>query len=1108
MDNLVHLHVHSEHSFLDGLSTLSSIVERAVDLGQSSIAITDHGEVSGHFSFQRESDKHGIKPIFGMEGYFTDDRHQKVGKKGEFYDHMTIIAINQTGLTNLWSLSSEAWLDGAYYGDPRFDWELLNKYSEGLAITGGCMGGCVGKFLNEENNQFSFEKAYERISRFQGIFGDNFFLELHSYRSPDSERWNKQIVRAATELSVPLLSVSDSHYTKPEDWYAHEVMTAIQMGKTIEDEDRFSYGPNQLCIISENDMKERLSYLPENAVSEAIKNTKFLSDQCNVQINEVRNMPVFFASKDQDVRKLKEVVNEGFQKKIVGNVQENLLDIYRDRIDYEMDIIVNKGFPGYFHMVADIIKWSKEEGMLIGPSRGSVGGSLLAYCMDITEIDPIPAGLLFERFLDPGRDTMPDIDIDFPQLERHLVREHLEEQYGHLNITSIATLNTLGVKQTIRDLCRGLAINRIDTDNICKIVDDNWTVQHNGTGIRAWEKLLNENGKDFDLWEQKYPELFDLIPKLLDHIRHSSAHAAGVVISKENLLGKLPLRFKTGDVRTQFEKDDVEALGFVKVDVLGLRTLSTLMATYNLIKQNYGDELPHFYEWSKDWEKYYEDESVWDMLCNAHTIGCFQIETGNLTSLIKRFKPRTVEDLAALSSICRPGISRSIDPETGLTFLELYLQKKNGQRPVVYKHPKLKSVLESTYGIFVYQEQIMKACVELAGYSLGETDRVRRAMGKQKLEEMEKEREGFVNGCHNNGIDSKLANTIFDEMQAFGVYGFNKSHAYGYAILGYWTAYVKKHYPKEFMTALFQTNPSQSVVYIREARRMGIQVLGPDINESSSGYTLTKSGAIRYGLNSVKYVGGSAAYIKKIGPFSSMKDFVSRVPKKQVNKRAIMALVKVGVFNSIVVPEEGKTHEEQALYEYWKSRGDWKDIDSQCVVSCSSCGGLFTNFQCYVQKEEVNNKRLAENEYLGTLVSQDPLGEYIDIITSEENFPGEKKLFIGEKATLGGLISKVNPLVTKKGRNAGSKMCQLWLELPNNFASDNVEFDNDYSDDLEEESYGGDNLIQIVCFPDIYDKYEKNIEVGVPVLAIVEKLQDGLQLKNLFRLDLLKAEVA
>jgi len=341
-------------------------------------------------------------------------------------------------------------------------------------------------------------------------------------------------------------------------------------------------------------------------------------------------------------------------------------------------------------------------------------------------------------------------------------------------------------------------------------------------------------------------------------------------------------------------------------------------------------------------------------------------------------------------------------------------------------------------------------------------------------------------------------------MQSFGVYGFNKSHAYAYGMLGYWTAYVKKHYPREFMTALFQTNPAQSVAYIRESRRMGIPVLGPDINESSSGYTLTQNGAIRYGLNSIKFVGGSADHIKKLGPFSSMEDFVSRVPKKNVNKRAMMALIKCGVFDSIVNPTNGRTYAEQAAYEYWKCRGDWKKIDDNCTNECDYCSGKLSVFDCYCEKEQINDRALAEREYLGTLVSLDPLGEYVDLISSEENFPGEKKMYAGEKATLGGLIAKVNELVVKKGKKTGHKMCQLWIELPNNFADE----DDDFEDYNEEDNYGGDNMIQLVCFPDVYAKYKNNIKVGSPILVNVEKLDDGLQLKNLFRLDLLKAEVA
>lgn len=1105
MDNLVHLHVHTEHSFLDGLSKVDELVKRVVELGQESVAITDHGECSGHFSLQKEADKAGIKPIFGMEGYFCDDRFEKKGKKGEFYDHMTVIALNDTGLRNLWSLSSRAWIDGSYYGDPRFDWELLEKYSEGLAITGGCMGGCIGKFLNEGNRQYSFEKAYDRISRFQSIFKDNFFLELHSYLSEDSMKWNSQVVQAATELSVPLLTVSDSHYTYPEDWFTHELMTAIQMGKTINDEDRFSYGPNQLCIFSENEMKDRLSYLPENVVSEAVKNTKMLADKCDASVKEDSKKPVFFATPAQDVRKLQEVVEEGFQRKVLTKIDPERVEEYRNRLDYEMNLIIDKGFPGYFHLVRDIIVWSKEQGYLVGPNRGSVGGSLLAYCMDITEVEPLRHGLLFERFLDPERATMPDIDIDFPRYERQLVREHLERKYGRENIATIGTLNALGPKQTLRDLCRGFDVPKGDTDKICNIVEGNWNITFKGIGGYTWDKVYNYYQKELDPWIAKYPKLFETIPKVMLHLRHAGAHAAGIVISKEPLVGDLPLRYKSGDIRTQFAKFDVEALGFVKIDLLGLRTLSTLMAAFNLVKENHGDTVAHYYDWQYEWEKYYEDSEVWDYICTGQSTGIFQIETANLKTLIKRFQPKSIDDLSTMIAVCRPGITRTIDKETGLNLLELYLQKKSGHRPVTYKHEKLKKVLGSTYGNFVYQEQIMEICVELAGYSLSETDRVRRFLGKQQLDKMQGERKIFVSRCIDQGVDEKLANSVFDEMTSFAIYGFNKSHAHGYSLVTYWCAWMKKYYPREYMTALFQTNPSSSAIYIRESRRMNISVLGPDINESKSTFTLTKSGAIRYGLSSIKYVASGSSLIQKAGPFSSIEDFVARVPKKQINKRAITALIKCGVFDSLVTPVDGRTYGEQAFYEYWKARNDWKELDKSCKESCEYCSGHLGAFECLVDREQINDRIKSEREFLGTSVSVDPLGEYLDLINSEVNFPGEKKLFMGEVSTLGGLITRVSELTTKKGKNPGAKMCQLWIELPDPIFDEDMDFSDEEMDD--DEGGSEEMAVQLVCFPDTFMKYHDKIKIGSPVIATVEKLQDGLQLKNLYRLDLLKEEV-
>jgi len=1083
----VHMHTHTEHSFLDGLQTVDQLVERVVSLGQEAVAITDHGECSGHLRLQHAADAAGIKPIFGMEGYFTEDRFDKTGKKGENYDHMTMVALNQKGLENLWALSSLAYIEGSYYGNPRFDWELLEKYNEGLMVTGGCMGGCIGKHLKDDG---IYQKAVERISRYQAIFGDRFHLELHTYLDPESNEWNLRVAEAAIDYSVPLLAVSDAHYAKPEHWFAHELMTAVQMGKTIDDPTRFSYGSNQLCIFSEQETRERLSYLPESIVDQAINRTNEIAQMCDARVPGSRKMPVFFSTTEMDERKLRETVEEGFNRKIVGHVAEDMLQTYRDRIDYEMDVIITRGFPGYFLTVQEIINWSKENGFLVGPSRGSVGGSLLAYCMDITTVDPIPANLIFERFLNPERVSMPDIDIDMPKNERYLVREHLEKRYGKYNIASIGTLNTLGIRQALRDLCRGMGIDKDDAAKMSDIIDDDWNIKNRGAD---WETAYKQYRKEYAPWIAKYPELFETLPEVVNHIRHASAHAAGIVISKETLIGAMPLRYSptNDDIRTQFDMSDVEELGFVKIDLLGLRTLSTLMAALNLIKEGNDGVLPfdHFYEWNNQWEKYYDDEGVWDDICTGNNIGLFQIETGSLRSLVKRFMPRNIEDLCTMIAIYRPGITRSVDSETGLNLLEMYMQKREGKRRVTYKHPKLEKILGVSYGSFVYQEQIMETCVELAGYTIVETDRVRKAVAKSNYEDMVEEAEIFVRKCVDNGIDIDTAKSIFDDMRAFGMYGFNKSHGYGYSMLTYWTAWVKHHYPREYMTALFRTNPKDNVVYTREARRMGIEVLGPDINESGGNFTLTKSGSIRYGLNSVKYISGSAEELQKLGPFTDMEDFVARVPSKKVNKRAATAMIKCGVFDSIC--GDART----ALRQYMDARKE-KKLDDSCNADCAYCLGHLSKFDCYADlQENVLERGQHEHELLGTMVSIDPLANYLSLIEEEHNFPGEKKMFRGEKAMIGGMISQVKELVTKKGKNPGAEMCQVWIELPIDSIDDELEMLDD------EESSPRDDNVQIVAFPDTYKRVKADIQIGAPVLMEVEKLSDGLSLRSIFRLD-------
>lgn len=1095
-DNLVHLHVHTEHSFLDGLSTVDQLVNRVVDLGQSAVAITDHGECSGHLRLQKAADKAGIKPLFGMEGYFTENRFEKSGKKGENYDHMTIVAMNDKGLENLWALSSLAYIEGSYYGNARFDWDLLQKYNEGLIVTGGCMGGCIGKHLKDDGN---YEKAVERIGRYQAIFGDRFHLELHTYLDPESNEWNLRVAEAALDFSVPLISVSDAHYADPSQWYAHELMTAVQMGKTMNDPSRFSYGPNQLCIFSEEDTRSRLSYLPESIVNQAIDRTSEIAQLCDARVPGSRKMPVFYNTAKMDERKLRETVEEGFNRKIVGQVTDDMIQKYRDRIEYEMDVVITRGFPGYFLTVQDIINWSKNENLLVGPSRGSVGGSLLAYVMDITEVDPIPSGLIFERFLNPERVSMPDIDIDMPKDERILVRQYLERKYGRYNIASIGTLNTLGPKQSIKDACRGLGISKEDTQKMCDIIDDDWNIKNRGA---EWSDVMRQYGSEYSVWITRYPKLFENLPEFVNHIRHASAHAAGIVVSKDSLIGSMPLRYNPSndDIRTQFDMGDVDELGFVKIDLLGLRTLSTLMVALDLIKENNGGTLPfrHFYDWNYEWDKYYEDPAVWDAISTGHNIGLFQIETGSLRTLVKRFQPRSIEDLCTMIAIYRPGITRAVDAETGLNLLEMYMQKREGKRPVKFKHPKLSAILGVSYGSFVYQEQIMETCVELAGYTIVETDRVRKAVAKSNYEDMKEEAEIFVQKCMEQGIDQKTAESIFDDMRAFGMYGFNKSHGYGYSMLSYWTAWMKHYYPREYMTALFRTNPADSVVYTREARRMGIEVLGPDINESGGNFTLTKSGSIRYGLSSVKFVANAAPEIQKLGPFKSMDDFIARVPTRRINKRVIISMIRAGVFDSIC--GDAKT----ALYEYCKDRKEFKKkMNETCKEDCPYCAGRDNYFDCYaVNEEKIFDRGANEQELLGTMVSIDPLADYLDVIEEEHNFPGEKNMFQGEKAMLGGMVTMIKPLVTKKGKNPGSEMCQLWVELPISNMEDDM-----LMEDEGEEGSTKDESVQIVAFPDTYKRVKANLEVGTPVLVEVERLRDGLSLRNIFRLDKLKEAV-
>ena len=1155
---MIHLHTHSEHSFLDGLSTLEGLAGRVAELGQEACALTDHGEVSGHLRWQKACNKYDVKPILGMEGYFTDNRLIKEGKKGEKYEHMTVIAKDEQGLRNLWALSSQAFLDGQHYADPRFDWELLEKYHEGLIVTGGCLGGAVSAFLNEKGNKYNEELALTRLGRLLGIFGDDFYLELHTFDDVESHETNRKLIDISYEYSVPLIACSDSHYLRGEDWQKHEILTASQMGKTYDDPTRFTYGPDQLYVHSEDDVHKKLAYLLPDVVSEAIANTHEIEKKCLVFIESSRRMPTFYKTPETDVEKLHEEVAKFWKEKREKlKLSESEIAMWQERLDYELEIIIDKGFAGYFLIVGDMIRWAKEQGLLVGPSRGSVGGSLLAYILGIIEFDPFRGGLIFERFINPDRNSLPDIDIDFPRLERGMVREYLEQKWEY--VATIGSFMVLKPLQLLNDFCKVMKIPFETRSELSRIIKQNVkSDEKNITFLKVYERAQ----KDFEPYEEKYPFLFELMLEFSNHIRQPGAHAAGVVISKEDFLGRLPLRYnkKADDVRTQMDMHDVEELGYVKIDILGLRTLSTLMLSWDLAQKNlrrdwseqtgqHPDDmpdsiLPHFYDWQYEWDRLYGDDAVYKSLWDGHNIGVFQLETDTMQPFATQYKPANFRDLVDMISVYRPGITRAIDEETGLTLLDVLMRRRDGKMPVTYKHPILKDLLSTTYGNFVYQEQVMRLCVEMSGYTLSDADRIRGIIGKSKREEMKQERPVFIKQAVERGVEESVAKSIFNDIVKFGEYGFNLAHGWGYGIISFWCAWMKHYYPREFMTALFATNPKSTPAYIRECRRLDIEVLGPDISESGENFTLTKDGVIRCGLSKVKWVGAAAKELIAHAPFESVGDILERVDGRKVNQRVYINLARVGALDGLVteeakqaiqaeisaegfdygIPPEVWSDTKCALYHFWTKKGHsawknvWRDVSGQpkdgervknprdsihwMLAPCTAVKGFkqpLTNFDAYCEILKIDDKALAELELLDTPITTDPFTthpEWLQLILQQETFINLSEMRDGQLRWLGGVIRNVVPLETRRGQNPGQKMCKFNVERPLRTAS--VSDD----DDDDERQEGGD-WEAVVCFPEAFSRYSEKIQEGAPVLVKIEKIRngDGIHLRQLFRLD-------
>jgi DNA polymerase-3 subunit alpha len=1098
--SFVHLHVHTEHSFLDGVPTLPGLVKRVAELGQGAVAITDHGEVSGHLKFQTAAKEQGIQPIFGMEGYFVDDALDKTVRNEK---HITLLAVSQVGLTNLWKLSSRAYIEGLYY-KPRIDWKMLEEHGEGIIATSGCMGGFVAHLLIEGEDQYNPGLAEERMGRMASILGDRFYIELHTFPDDKQRDLNKALVEKGSNFGIPMIAVSDSHYLEPQDWEMHELLIAAQMQKKWNDPTRYTYGPGALHIMGEDEVYEKLTgHLPDLIVRTAMDNTVKIAEMAEgVELQGQRTYPIYLNKTEEDVEKLTRDAWKLFDERLGKlGIAGDELERYRERMTSELELVIAKGYAGYFLITAESVQWAKAKGLLIGPGRGSAGGSLRSYVLGITELDPVANGLLFERFLDPNLKSLPDIDIDVPQEERSMVLDHLREKY---EVSSIGTLLTMKPRLLLKDFARVLNIPHQDEERIGKIITSTPGLDKDNL---TWDQVWNYNHAAFQKVEKEdksFVKLFDLMHTFAKHYKTAGAHAAGVVVNREPLMGLLPLRIKNKEdteARTQMPMEDIEALGFMKMDFLGLRTLSTLMRAWKLANENWTPESGKpepkwFHDWQYEYATYYEDLDVYKSIWTGRNLGIFQIETEGGSDIAKRYMPQNLEDMSSIVSLNRPGLTRNSDPDTNLTMLELFLQKREGRQPVTFRDPMLQPLLRHTFGAFLYQEQIMQVVRDLGDFTSEEQTKVRKAIGKKTGLESYKDR--FVERAVSKGMVATTAEIIWNDMEKFGEYGFNKSHGFAYGIISYWTAWMKHHYPKEFLTALFQTDPDGIKQYNRECRRLEIPLLGPDINESDADFALI-NGRIRYGFEGTKGVGeASSEAVQSHRPYVSATDVMDKLEGTKANKKAIESLIIVGALDSVVTPEDRHGLPERwsdskvSLYRLFRKKlkiGVRKDkgLDEDGIFQ-----KYLPEFQSYANSVQIDDLDLNEVEYLGEHVTTLPFGRYLGPIMEHYKFPGYERLYVGEKGTLGGTLGEITTTkVRKKGANEGRAMGWVWLDYPV----------------LEEGKVVDIESKRLVCFPKEWTYLSTKIATGVPVIVKIEKLADrdgfegGMALQSVYRID-------
>ena len=1007
-----HLHVHTEYSLLDGSCKIKELTARAKELGMDSMAITDHGVMYGVIDFYRAAREAGIKPIIGCEVYVTSgsrfDRELAGGE--DRYYHLVLLAENNQGYQNLMKIVSKGFVDGFYY-KPRVDYEILKEYHEGVIALSACLAGEVQRYIGRGQ----YEKGKEAALYYQQIFGEgNFFLELQDHGIPMQKTVNQGLVRMSEETGIELVATNDIHYTYAEDATPHDILLCIQTGKKVTDENRMRYEGGQYYCKSEEEMKKLFSY-----ATQAVENTHKIAQRCDVEIEfGVTKLPKYDVPEGYDSWSyLNKLCTEGFLRHYPDD--DGTL---KERLAYELDVIHSMGYVDYFLIVWDFIHYARSQNIMVGPGRGSAAGSIVSYCLGITDIDPIRYNLLFERFLNPERVSMPDIDVDFCFERRQEVIDYVVEKYGKDQVVQIVTFGTLAAKGVVRDVGRVLDMPYARCDAIAKMIPGDLGM----TLEKALKQSPDLRSAYNDDPEVKY--LIDMSMRLEGLPRHTSMHAAGVVISRTSVDEYVPLsKAADGTITTQFTMTTLEELGLLKMDFLGLRTLTVIQNAVEAIKKNRDLVL--------DMDQIdYNDKAVLDSIGSGKDDGVFQLESSGMKSFMKELKPESLEDIIAGISLYRPG---------PMDFIPKYLKGKNDRNSITYDCPQLEHILGPTHGCIVYQEQVMQIVRDLAGYTMGRSDLVRRAMSKKKTYVMEKERQNFVYGnaeegvagCIANGVDEKTANQIYDEMIDFAKYAFNKSHAAAYAVVSYQTAFLKYYYPQEFMAALLTSvmdNVSKVSEYILSCRQMGISILPPDINEGESGFSVSGK-SIRYGLSAIKSVGKSVVeqiVAERItnGLYHDMEDFIDRMSNKEVNKRTLENFIKSGALDTLPGTRKQKLLIAPELLDQ-RSKERKNTMEGQITLFDLAGEEEKSNYQItFPDVGEFGKEDLLafEKETLGIYVSGHPLEAYeetwrnhitavtVDFIVDEET--QKTNVQDGAYVTIGGMITGKNVKTTRNNK--------------------------------------------------------------------------------------------